>query len=107
MVISSPCLTDIKNWLVQGKRLCCDEEKTKTKSISLSVYANDAGLAHNEDGVQSVPQNRNVKRRVMTDRASTSAANMHNDLQNMRNDLQNMRREIPESSSMRSQIYGF
>ncbi|GJV80107.1 hypothetical protein Tco_1515977 [Tanacetum coccineum] len=22
MVISSPCLTDIKNWLVQGKRLC-------------------------------------------------------------------------------------
>ncbi|GJV73215.1 hypothetical protein Tco_1493210, partial [Tanacetum coccineum] len=26
MVISSPCLTDIKNWLVQSKRLCCDAE---------------------------------------------------------------------------------
>ncbi|GJV88043.1 retrovirus-related pol polyprotein from transposon TNT 1-94 [Tanacetum coccineum] len=26
MVISSPCLTDIKNWLVQSKRFCCDVE---------------------------------------------------------------------------------
>ncbi|GKB95802.1 hypothetical protein Tco_0981939 [Tanacetum coccineum] len=37
-----------------------------------------------------------MKRRVMRDRASTSAANMPND-------SQNMRREIPESISMRSQ----
>ncbi|GJW98900.1 hypothetical protein Tco_0180708 [Tanacetum coccineum] len=27
VVISSPCLTDIKNWLVQSKWLCCDAEE--------------------------------------------------------------------------------
>nr|GEU42680.1 ribonucleoside-diphosphate reductase large subunit [Tanacetum cinerariifolium] len=66
---------------------------------SSTIYASDVGHsapAHNKVGVQHLRPNRNVKRRVTTNRASTSAANMHHNSQNMS--------RVPESSSTQSQV---
>ncbi|GJX28538.1 hypothetical protein Tco_0236617 [Tanacetum coccineum] len=69
MVISSPCLTDIKNWLVQKlatpeqtatgkeilnpliadsllKTISCDEEKTKTKRHSIIWFLKEQQTDH-------------------------------------------------------------
>ncbi|GJX65804.1 hypothetical protein Tco_0300147 [Tanacetum coccineum] len=53
MVISSPCLIDIKNWLVQSKRLLANDSNTGSRLVSTAVP--EVNTATSEDLVGPSP----------------------------------------------------